>query len=152
MYKTLIAYGNTSRREDLEDMLADPTYFQAIFHSLSKVKELYEGQAELGLANGTIASALTSSTFGSYPPHTKAPEQSLALQSELYKLRSETKDAFDEAKALEARWVELQREQKEVYQVLHRALLAYSTPLTTISAVHTSIPPHAPPACRDGAG
>jgi hypothetical protein len=60
MYKTLIAYGNTSRREDLEDMLADPAYFQAIFHTLSSVKELYKGQAELGRANGTIASALTS--------------------------------------------------------------------------------------------
>jgi hypothetical protein len=69
MYKTLIAYGNTSRREDLEDMLADPAYFQAIFHTLSKVKELYKGQAELGRANGTIASAFSSSTFGSYPSH-----------------------------------------------------------------------------------
>jgi len=44
-------------------------------------------------------------------------DQNLALQDELYKLRSETKDAFDEAKTLEARWAELQREQKEVYQV-----------------------------------
>jgi ESCRT-I complex subunit VPS37 len=125
MYKTLIAYGNTSRREDLEDMLADPAYFQAIFHSLPKVKELYKGQAELGRANGTIASALTPSTC-SYPSYMKTPEQNLALQDELYKLRTETKDAFDEAKALEARWTELQREQKEVYQVLHRALLVYS--------------------------
>jgi ESCRT-I complex subunit VPS37 len=41
------------------------------------------------------------------------------LQEELYKLRSETKDAFDEAKSLEARWAELQREQREVYQVRH---------------------------------
>ena len=45
-----------SRRDDLEDMLAEPAYFQAIFHSLSKVKELYQSQAELGLANETIAS------------------------------------------------------------------------------------------------
>ena len=57
----LITYGNTSRREDLEDMLADPAYFQAIFHTLPKVKELYKGQAELGHASETIASALTSS-------------------------------------------------------------------------------------------
>ena len=124
MYKTLIAYGNTSRREDLEDMLADPAYFQAIFHSLSKVKELYNGQAELGRANGTIASALTPSPFGSCSSHTKTPEQNLALQDELYKLRSETKDAFDEAKALETRWTELQREQKEVYQVLRTLLVS----------------------------
>ena len=65
-------------------------------------------------------------TFGSHSSHTKKPDQNLALQDELYKLRSETKDAFDDAKALEARWTELQREQKEVYQVLHRTLLVSS--------------------------
>ena len=44
------------RREDLEDMLADPVYFQAIFHSLGQVKALYQAQAELGMANESIAS------------------------------------------------------------------------------------------------
>ena len=53
----------TSRREDLEDILADPAYFEAIFHSLSKVKELYQSQAEFGLANETIASASTSNAL-----------------------------------------------------------------------------------------
>ena len=127
IYKVPITYSNTSRREDLEDILADPAYFQAIFHSLSKVKELYQSQGELGLANETIASALASSTFGSYLSHAKTSDQNLALQDELYRLRSETKNAFDEAKALEARWTELQREQKEVYQVLHRTVLVSSS-------------------------
>ena len=54
-----------SRREDLEDMLADPSYFQAIFHTLSKVKELYQNQADLGLANETIASESTLSAMAS---------------------------------------------------------------------------------------
>ncbi|KAI0260245.1 hypothetical protein BC834DRAFT_558363 [Gloeopeniophorella convolvens] len=85
-------------REDLEDMLTDPNYFQAVFHSLTKVNELYQNQEELGLANESIAN------------------QNLALRDELYQLRSETKDTFDEAKSLEARWAELQREQREVYQ------------------------------------
>ncbi|KIM65211.1 hypothetical protein SCLCIDRAFT_1212341, partial [Scleroderma citrinum Foug A] len=40
----------------------------------------------------------------------------LSLQDRLYQLRSETKEAFDEAKALEARWKELDREQRELYQ------------------------------------
>lgn len=44
-----------NRREDLEDLLADPVYFQAIFHSLQQVKALYQGQAELGMANESIA-------------------------------------------------------------------------------------------------
>jgi len=44
------------RREDLEDMLVDPTYFQAIFHTLDRVKYLYQAQAELGMANESIAS------------------------------------------------------------------------------------------------
>ena len=45
-----------SRREDLEDLLVDPQYFQAVFHTLNHVKALYQAQAELGLANETIAS------------------------------------------------------------------------------------------------
>ena len=47
-----------SRREDLEDLLVDPQYFQAVFHTLNQVKALYQAQAELGLANETIASEL----------------------------------------------------------------------------------------------
>jgi hypothetical protein len=46
------------RREDLEDLLVDPTYFQAIFHTLGRVKYMYQAQAELGLANESIASML----------------------------------------------------------------------------------------------
>jgi len=57
----------------------------------------------------------------------ETPDQNLALQDELYRLRSQTKDAFDEAKTLEARWAELQREQKEVYQVRrHRTVFSKS--------------------------
>jgi ESCRT-I complex subunit VPS37 len=41
----------------------------------------------------------------------------LALQEDLYRLRAETKEAFDEAKSLEARWKDVEREQREVYQV-----------------------------------
>jgi len=43
-------------REELEDLLSDPIYFQAVFHSLGRVKALYQSQAELGLANEAIAS------------------------------------------------------------------------------------------------
>jgi ESCRT-I complex subunit VPS37 len=43
-------------REDLLDLLMDPNYFQAIFHSLDRVKALYAAQAELGAANEAIAS------------------------------------------------------------------------------------------------
>ncbi|EKM51876.1 uncharacterized protein PHACADRAFT_127852 [Phanerochaete carnosa HHB-10118-sp] len=88
-------------REDLEDLLADPVYFQAIFHSLDRVKALYQAQAELGMANESIA------------------KNNLALQESLYQLRSDTKDAFDEAKQLEARWKEVEREQRELYQQRH---------------------------------
>jgi len=38
-------------------------------------------------------------------------------------LRADTKDAYDEAKALEVRWKEVEREQREVYQV--RAFCIY---------------------------
>ena len=45
-----------SRRQDLEDLLNDNNYFQAIFHSLPRVKAMYAAQAELGNANESIAS------------------------------------------------------------------------------------------------
>ena len=41
----------------------------------------------------------------------------LTYQDDLYKLRSETQEAFDRAKGLEARWKEIEKEQREVYQV-----------------------------------
>lgn len=44
-------------------------------------------------------------------------EKNLTLQDTLYKLRAETQEAFDDAKALQARQKELEREQKELYQV-----------------------------------
>ena len=86
--------------------------------SLSKVKELYQrNQAGLGLANETLRVRWLSSTFNSYLPHATTPDQNLALRDQLYSLRSEAKDAFNEAKALGARWMELQDEKKGVYQV-----------------------------------
>ncbi|KAH7911720.1 hypothetical protein BJ138DRAFT_1006030 [Hygrophoropsis aurantiaca] len=87
-----------SSREDLEDLLNDPTYFQSVFHSLGQVKSLYQAQSELGMANEALA------------------RNNISLQERLYQLRSETKDAFDEAKSLETRWKDLERDQREVYQ------------------------------------
>ncbi|KAE9391029.1 hypothetical protein BT96DRAFT_832585 [Gymnopus androsaceus JB14] len=85
-------------RQDLEDLLSDTNYFQAVFHSLPAVKAMYAAQAELGNANESIAN------------------NNLASQERLYRLRSETQDAFNEAKLLEARWKELEKEQRDVYQ------------------------------------
>lgn len=50
------------------------------------------------------------------------------MQDDLYRLRSETQAAFDEAQMLQARWRELDREQKELYQV--RQLNPISIPST----------------------
>ncbi|QRV77690.1 modifier of rudimentary (Mod(r)) domain-containing protein [Ceratobasidium sp. AG-Ba] len=85
-------------REDLECLLSDPAYFQAIFHSLSHTKALLASQTELGMANEAIA------------------KRNLALQGELYDLRSTTKDAYDRARDLQNRWAAVDREQREVYQ------------------------------------
>lgn len=53
-------------------------------------------------------------------------DNNLALQQDLYKLRSETQVAFDEAKSLERRWSDLEREQREVYQVFPFLLNVYA--------------------------
>ena len=71
-------------------------------------------------------------------------EHNISLQDDLYKLRSETKEAFDEAKALEARWAELQREQKDVFQVGDRYFLICAD-FYPLQALHAAIPSHASP-------
>ena len=55
-YFSLRIYYFYNSREDLEDLLSDSVYFQAIFHSLQQVKDLYNAQTELGMANEAIAS------------------------------------------------------------------------------------------------
>ena len=44
------------RRDDLQDLLHDQQYFQAIFHSLEHVKAVYRAQDEIVMANEAIAS------------------------------------------------------------------------------------------------
>lgn len=44
------------RQQDLEDLLTDPNYFQAIFMGLPKVQELMGSLLELGRANEALAS------------------------------------------------------------------------------------------------
>ncbi|KAJ2925622.1 hypothetical protein H1R20_g11476, partial [Candolleomyces eurysporus] len=102
-------------REDLEDLLNDPVYFQAFFHSLDRVKYMYRAQAELGMANESIASPYAIPLFIILGLMTSS-ENNVALQESLYNLRAETQAAFDDAKSLEKRWKELEKEQKEVYQ------------------------------------
>ena len=63
----------------------------------------------------------------------------MTLQEPLYQLRSDTKDAFDEAKRLEARWKELEKEQREVYQVRFRSNQCLCGLLIVITAIHPSI-------------
>ena len=54
------------------------------------------------------------------------------MQDGLYRLRSETQAAFDEAKSLEARWKNLEREQKDVYQVRLSPNITHLNPPVTI--------------------
>jgi ESCRT-I complex subunit VPS37 len=43
--------------------------------------------------------------------------KTLAFQDDVYKLRAETQQAFDEAKALEMKARQLERKQQELHQV-----------------------------------
>ncbi|KAG9003468.1 hypothetical protein FRB94_010003 [Tulasnella sp. JGI-2019a] len=92
-------------REDLEDLLADPLYFQSTFHSFYRVKALLQAQQELGKANEVVA------------------RNNLMLHDELFKLRAETQAVFDEAKALQVKWKDVEREQKEAYSRLSPSFL-----------------------------
>ena len=48
-------------------------------------------------------------------------ERNLALQDEVYRLRHETQEAFTNAKTLLAKQKDLDREQRELYQVCESA-------------------------------
>ena len=72
-------------------------------------------QAELGMANESIASTCGRLYEANITYICK--EANTALQDSLYKLREETQTAFDDAKNLEKRWRDLEKEQREVYQV-----------------------------------
>lgn len=85
-------------REDLEDMLADPEYFQAILHTLPRARALMDEESAMSVEVEGLAQANT------------------AQQDSLYQLRAKTQESFDQAKALEARWKELEKEQRDVYQ------------------------------------
>jgi len=47
------------RRDDLQDLLQDQQYFQAVFHSLEHVKAIYRAQDEIVMANEAIGSELS---------------------------------------------------------------------------------------------
>jgi hypothetical protein len=129
--------------------MADPAYFDAIFHSLPQVMELYQAQAELGQANESIASACFVACVVSLML-IGSQEHNLSLQNDLYKLRSDTKTVFDEAKALEARWAELQREQKDLYQVRTTVFPIASFADTERPALYAPVPFATVAACDDG--
>ncbi|KAI5896788.1 uncharacterized protein SCHCODRAFT_01170835 [Schizophyllum commune H4-8] len=81
-------------------MLADPNYFDAILHTLPRVRALLDQQAAMSAEVEALARMWANT----------------AQQEPLYQLRSETQESFSQAKALEARWKELEKEQRDVYQ------------------------------------
>ena len=115
---------------------------------------MYQSPEDLGLGNETIVGTLIIKYLWflshSCNDTSLSPDQNLTLQDELYRLHSREKNAFDEAKALEARWTEVQREKKEVYQVLLPYCSSVVKALILTSAVHTSIPPDAPLTLHNG--
>ncbi|KAL1744437.1 hypothetical protein HDZ31DRAFT_82698 [Schizophyllum fasciatum] len=82
-------------------MLADPEYFQAILHTLPRARAMSSEEAAASADVEALA---------------QRSEANIAQQEPLYQLRSETQESFTQAKALEARWKELEKEQRDVYQ------------------------------------
>jgi ESCRT-I complex subunit VPS37 len=108
---------NPTSRQDLEDLLNEPEYFQATFLSLPRVKHILQSQVELGRANEAIASKVHIFTSPFYILRSPCIEKTLASQDHVYKLRGETQQAFDQAKALEVKAKQLERKQQELHQV-----------------------------------
>ncbi|OAX33253.1 hypothetical protein K503DRAFT_537169 [Rhizopogon vinicolor AM-OR11-026] len=82
------------REDDLEDILSDPTYFESIFHSLPHVKDLYQAQTELGMANEATARKSYSSVDMQHVGHFTLGTD-LSLQDRLYLLRTGAEETSD---------------------------------------------------------
>ena len=77
-------------------------------------------------------------------------ENNLALQEKLYGLRNETQDAFNEAKALEASWADLEKEQRDVYQVcLQQSMTIDPFTADDRSAFHAAVSAYASSSCHN---
>lgn len=89
-----------------EQRAEDEAFFEAFFHSLPQVKQLYEQHSSLLKENEVKARANTE------------------LQQPLEELRTETQSLFDRAKALEAEWPRLEAQMNEESKVRYCAILA----------------------------
>lgn len=98
-------------------MLNDPQYFQAVYHTLPLVKTMLQAQVELGMANEELARMYETKSFFDELYINTSTGNNLAMQEQLYQLRTETKEAYDDAKAQEARFRVLEKEQRDLYQV-----------------------------------
>ncbi|TRM64088.1 hypothetical protein BD626DRAFT_401683, partial [Schizophyllum amplum] len=99
----------------LEDMLADPEYFQAILHTLPRARALMDEESAMSVEVEGLARAYPALRLY-YATEPVSIEANTAQQDSLYQLRAKTQESFDQAKALEARWKELEKEQRDVYQ------------------------------------
>jgi len=84
--------------EDVKEALADPAYLGALVNSLPAAQQATKDIIDLSNHNEEVAKG------------------SLAMQDDLNRLRAETQAAFDHAQDLKRRWVDVDREQREVYQ------------------------------------
>ncbi|EPQ28357.1 uncharacterized protein PFL1_04184 [Pseudozyma flocculosa PF-1] len=90
--------GETSNPTDPSQLQRDQAYFEAFFHSLPQVRQLYHQHAQLLRQNEDKA------------------RQNTALQQPLEALRAETQQLFDRATALQAQWPQLEAEMNELYK------------------------------------
>ena len=81
------------------DHAVDEAFFEAFFHSLPQVQQLYRHHADLLKTNQDKATA------------------NIQLQQPLEQLRTETQQLFDRAKALETEWPRLESQMNEEYKV-----------------------------------
>lgn len=102
-------YQSQQSGKDLAEQRAeDDAFFEAFFHSLPQVTQLYEQHASLLQANEAKASSNNE------------------LQKPLEELRTETQGLFDRAKALEAEWPRLEAQMNEESKVRIKSKLLYT--------------------------
>lgn len=131
-------------REDLEEMLRSPAYFDAFFGTLPQTMAMYKEHEELLKANEEVTCTRTFSIaplpyianslppspirfvrLHGYPRHysptttiSTTSAKNMALRERHEALKKETSDAFNDARSLQHKWHnEIVPAQDEVYKV-----------------------------------
>lgn len=107
-------------KEDLQDLLSDEAYFNAVFEGLPQVRRMREAQAEVIASNEALAGKSKPSLSARSTVCTDelvCVEKNLAVRPQLEASRERTAASFANANAMKAKWADVEARQAELHKV-----------------------------------